>query len=190
MVLAGGTGARLGGADKASITLAGQTLLERALTAVDRADQIIVVGPTVALAAANNKVSFVREEPPGGGPAAGLLAGRDAVTAGATLLVILAVDMPGVSAATMDRLLAALVDDEDGVFLAGPDGRRQLAGIVRLSALDGVRPTAAAIDGLPMHRLLDPLRLTVLPATPQESTDVDTWADLDRHREGLPWIEG
>jgi molybdopterin-guanine dinucleotide biosynthesis protein A len=178
--LAGGTGARLGGADKARIELGGRTLLARALLAVAEAEEIVVVGPTVVLDPPNPAVAFVTESPPGGGPAAGLLAGRDALSGPSTVLVVLAVDMPGVTAATIARIRDALTE-ADGVFLTGSDGRRQLAGLVRISALDAVRPTADAVDGLPMHRLLDRLQLTLLPSIAQESTDIDTWGDLNKH---------
>ena len=44
VVLAGGTAARHGGADKASIELDGVTLLERALAATMTAVEVVVVG--------------------------------------------------------------------------------------------------------------------------------------------------
>ena len=71
VVLSGGTGRRLGGTDKALLELDGATLLGRALAAVAGADEVVVVGPSAATA---YPVGFVLEDPPGGGPAAGLLA--------------------------------------------------------------------------------------------------------------------
>lgn len=191
VILAGGTGERLGGADKAALRIGGDTLLVRAVEAVREATQIVVVGQgTTVRPAGGPPITFTREQPPGGGPAAGLLAGRDALSAGVTLLVVLAVDMPGVTAITIARLVAHLSDDLDGVFLAGSDGRRQLAGLMRLPALDDVRPEPGETHGLPMHRLLDPLRLALVPAVDAEGTDVDHWSDLERHKQGLPTIEG
>src|SRR5690606_7523849 len=72
VVLTGGTGARLGGADKASIEIGGLTLLERALDALLDVDDVVVVGEPVRT---SRPVTFTREDPAGGGPAAGLLAG-------------------------------------------------------------------------------------------------------------------
>jgi molybdopterin-guanine dinucleotide biosynthesis protein A len=202
VILAGGTGQRLGGTDKAALRVGDQTLLEHALEAVQGAQQVVVVGPTSPLPAADSPspsppvtspsppVTFTREDPPGGGPAAGLLAGLDGLGADVILVMVLAVDMAGVTAATVTRLAAALTQDSDGVFLSSPDGRRQLAGLVRLRALDDVRPAQGGVDGLPMHRLLDPLRLTLLAAEAGEATDIDHWADLARHQQGLPRIEG
>jgi molybdopterin-guanine dinucleotide biosynthesis protein A len=126
-------------------------------------------------------VLFVREDPPLGGPAAGLLAGRDALAVRPELLVVLAVDMPLVDAGTVARLVAA-ASGRDGAFLVGPDGRRQLAGVVRPDALDRVRPESGTEHGLPVHRLLARLDLADVRAAAEEARDVDTWDDYS----GLP----
>lgn len=178
VVLAGGTGARLGGADKSAMEYAGRTLLEHALDAVAAAAEVVVVGEQVPT---SRPVTFTREDPPLGGPAAGLLAGRDALASRPELLVVLAVDMPGVTRASIDRLRAAAAG-HDGAFLTGAGGRRQLAGVLRVAALDGVRPEEA--HGLPLHRLLDPLDLVLVPAVGDEGRDIDTWADLRDLRDG------
>lgn len=185
VILAGGTGRRLGLVDKSSLTVGGRTLLELAIGSVRGAEQIVVVGPAPAAAvpipAGGPPVRFTREDPVGGGPAAGLLAGRDALASRVTRMVVLAVDMPGVTSATIDRLLAAHLAPGDGAFLHGQDGRRQLAGVVSTIALDRVRPPAGQTSGLPMHRLLDLLDLATVAAMGAEGLDVDTWADLDQH---------
>jgi molybdopterin-guanine dinucleotide biosynthesis protein A len=172
VVLAGGTAARMDGADKAGLEHAGRTLLEHALAAVSDAVEVVVVGDQVPT---SRPATFVREDPPHGGPAAGLLAGRDALLARPPFLAVLAVDMPGVSGDTLRRLLAAAVG-HDGAFLADGDGRRQLAGLVGLAALDRARPDD--VSGLPFHRLLAPLDVASMPGRPDEVRDVDTWADL------------
>ena len=185
VILSGGTGRRLGLIDKSALIVGGRTLLERAIGSVLGAEQIVVVGPAPAAAlpipAGGPPIRFTLEAPVGGGPAAGLLAGRDAMESRVTRTVVLAVDMPGVNSATIDRLLAAHLDPRDGAFLHGPDGRRQLAGVVSTKALDRVRPPAGQTSGLPMHRLLDLLDLAVVAAVGAEGLDIDTWADLDQH---------
>lgn len=185
VILAGGTGRRLGVVDKAGLMVGGRTLLDRAIGAVQGAQQIVVVGPDPAAGFATSTqappVHFTREDPEGGGPAAGLLAGRDALAPAIARTVVLAVDMPGVTSATIERLVAAHQEDGDGAFLHAPDGRRQLAGVVSTAALDRVRPPAETTSGLPMHRLLERLHLTVVPAVGIEALDIDTWADLDQH---------
>ena len=74
VVLAGGTAARMGGVDKAVIEIDGVTLLERSLAATMSALEVVVVGEPVPT---SRPVTFTREDPAGGGPAAGLLAGID-----------------------------------------------------------------------------------------------------------------
>jgi CTP:molybdopterin cytidylyltransferase MocA len=118
----------------------------------------------------------VRGDPPHGGPAAALLAGRDALQGLPNHLAVLAVDMPRVGADTFRRLLDAAAGGHDGAVLTDASGRPALAAVLGLAALDRVRPDDA--HGLPLHRLLAPLDLAVVTARPGEARDVDTWADL------------
>jgi molybdopterin-guanine dinucleotide biosynthesis protein A len=166
VILAGGTAVRMDGVDKAGIEYAGRTLLEHSLGAVSDAVEVVVVGDPVPTSRA---ATFVREEPAYGGPAAGLLAGRDALHSRPAALAVVAVDMPLLSADTLRRLMAA-AEDRDGAFLADDSGRRHLA------ALDRVRPVDA--HGMPLNRLLASLDLALLTGLPEEYRDVDTWADL------------
>jgi molybdopterin-guanine dinucleotide biosynthesis protein A len=177
VALTGGTAARMGGADKAALEVAGATLLERALAATASAEEVVLVGEP---APTSRPVTWTREDPPGGGPAAGLLAGLDALRERPELVAVLAVDMPHVTAATVARLLTALEGTADGALLVDEGGRRQLlCGIYRWSALQRVRPASRAEEqGLPVRRLLGPLRLLEVAALPGESRDVDTWDDL------------
>lgn len=172
VILAGGTAVRMDGIDKAGLEYAGRTLLEHALAAVADATEVVVVGDPVPT---SRPVTFAREDPAHGGPAAGLLTGLDALLRPRDLLAVLAVDMPGVSADTIARLVSAAAGHE-GAFLADDSGRRQLAGVLAVAALDRVRPEDAS--GLPLKRLLDPLDLTSVPGRSGEARDVDTWADL------------
>lgn len=174
VVLSGGSGSRLGGADKAALTRAGRSLLEHALDAVAAASQTVVVGPEVGTA---RPVAFTRESPPGGGPLAGLCAGVAALTTTAPLVVVLAVDMPHVTAATVARLLAA-VGETDGAWLVDDTGRRQLAGVVRRALV----PAPAEAHGVPMRRLMERDGTVAVASAGHEAEDVDTWADLARLR--------
>ena len=183
MVLAGGRGARLGGADKASVELAGSTLLEWALAATPDAAEVVVVGDEVPT---SRPVTWTRENPPGGGPAAGLLAGVDAFTRPPDLVCVLAVDMPRVTVDTVARLSAAATDLDasgqsvDGAVLVDGSGRRQpLAAVYHRSALEAARPRDRAGEaGLPTRVLVAGMRLAEVPAVGEEARDVDTWADL------------
>jgi molybdopterin-guanine dinucleotide biosynthesis protein A len=174
VVLAGGTAARLDGADKASIEHAGRTLLEWALDALLDACEVVVVGDPVPT---TRPVTFTRENPRYGGPVAALLTGRDALLRPPRTLGVLAVDMPRVTAYTFRRLHEAAVG-HDGAFLADPDGRRQLAGVLDVTRLDAVRPDHQGQHGMALHRLLSGLDLAVLGPVGEEARDIDTWADL------------
>jgi molybdopterin-guanine dinucleotide biosynthesis protein A len=172
VILTGGTAARLGGRDKASIEVGGRTLLDRALEATAAADPIVVVGGEVET---SRPVVFAREEPAYGGPVAGLLAGRHAIDPAPDLLLVLAVDMPFVTSATVERLVAA-VGEGDGAVLTAEDGRRRLVLVVRTERLDHVAP--ADPHGCPVHVLLAPLELREVPAVGREGHGIDTEDDL------------
>lgn len=174
MILAGGTAARLGGADKASIEYAGTTFLERALAATAAADEVVVVGAQVPT---SRPVTFVREDPPLGGPVAGLAAGLRALAGSPELVLVLAVDMPRVTPGTFQRLLAA-AEDHDGSALTDEDGRRQLVLVLARAALDEALP--ADPHGSPVRGLLAGLDLADVPGRHGEARGVDTWRDLAR----------
>lgn len=192
----------MGGVDKAAVEVAGQPMLVWALTAVEGALETVVAGPetpgilarlpvatpeSVAAQVAESvaaPVRFVREHPAGGGPAAGLLAARDALTARAPHLLVLAVDMPRVSPATVSRLLEAAVG-RDGAVLTDADGRRQLCLAVQTAALDRVRPEGDAA-GLGLFRLVAGLDLVEVAPVADEACDIDTWDDLTRLEEPPP----
>lgn len=187
VILTGGTGARLGGVDKATIEIAGLTLLEHALGATAGAREVVVVGSQVPT---SRPVTWAREDPPGGGPAAGLLAGVRALAPAPDLVCALAVDMVRFSARTLDRLVAAVSvapteQPPDGACLVDGGGRLQwLAGVYRYGALMAAAPDGRESEhGLPMRRLVLPLRVVRVPALGDEAHDLDTWEDLAHLRE-------
>ncbi|MGH3364963.1 MAG: molybdenum cofactor guanylyltransferase [Nocardioidaceae bacterium] len=185
VILSGGQGVRLGGVDKASIEIDGLTLLEHALTSTAAAQEVAVVGPELPT---TRPVTWTREEPHGGGPAAGLLAGLDALAERPGLVCVLAVDMPRFSARTLGRLVDVLSvegEDADAVCLVDDENRKQwLAAVYRYDALVAARPDdRSAEHGLSIRRLMLPLRIVAVPAVADEARDVDTWADLRDLRE-------
>ncbi|MDP3890952.1 molybdenum cofactor guanylyltransferase [Nocardioides sp.] len=181
VILAGGTAARMGGVDKASVEHAGRSLLAHAIDALIDADEVVVVGKQVPT---ERPVTFVREDPPQGGPVAGLLAGVDMLLRRPRTVGVLAVDMPHVTAATFRRLREGAAG-RDGAFLVDASaGRRQLAGVLDAGRLAEVSPGLEQRHGMPMHRLLDPLSLIDVAAVGREAVDVDTWADLRDLRDG------
>ena len=182
VVLTGGTGSRMGGVDKASIEVDGVTLLERALAATVTAVEVVVVGEQVPT---SRPVTWTREDPRGGGPAAGLLAGLDRFLRPPDLVIVLAVDMPKVSPGTFARLLDALEPEHDGAVLVDTRQNRQpLCAVYRGTALRRVRPADVEQEhGLAVRRLIEPLALVEVPAVDGEADDVDTWSDLRDLRE-------
>jgi len=177
IVLAGGRGRRLGGASKPEVVVGGRALLDHALAAVAAADRVVVVGPQDL---ARPGVPTVLEDPPDGGPVAGLAAGL-AFLAPDGLVAVLACDVPRAGAALPALLAAAGADDVDGARLVSADGRPQhLVAVYRADAL--VRALAALPEthGAAMRRLVADLRLVDVPDTSDAGADADTWADVER----------
>lgn len=197
VVLAGGRGSRLGGVDKAAVEVGGRTLLDHALEAVRGARRVVVVGPERPVPGWERpgprserpvpgsersvpgaerpvpEIVWTREEPPGGGPVAGLAAGIALVTA--PRVVVLAVDQPGVTAGTVARLVAV----GKSAVLVDRDGREQwLTGVWRTGEL------RAALPEDPRDRSVRSVVATLLPVrvagSPEETSDVDTPGDLGR----------
>nr|WP_272954631.1 NTP transferase domain-containing protein [Kribbella sandramycini] len=173
VVVAGGGGRRLGGVDKAMVVLEGVTFLDRVLRAVANAQQTVVVGP---VRSTYREVEWTQEDPPGGGPVAGLAAGLQ--HGQAPTVVVLSCDLPWVTAADVTRLLST-IDQYDGCGLRDSDGREQwLAAAYKRTAL------TAAIQRLGDPRNQSVRRLTadldLFWTEPNHAgDDVDTWADLD-----------
>lgn len=181
IILTGGSAVRFQGADKASIEVAGATLLEHALGALSEVPLVVVVGDPVLT---SRPVTFVREDPPGGGPAAGLLAGLSAFRRTPHVVVVLAVDMALVTSETVRRLMHAMTDD--GALLVDEGGRAQyLCAAYRTQALLAAAPSPAQQHGLPVRRLVGGLRLAEVEALAWEARDVDTWEDLTAVRKHL-----
>jgi molybdopterin-guanine dinucleotide biosynthesis protein A len=181
VILTGGGAKRLGGSDKSALEHRGRTLLEHALAAVGEAAETVVVGREVSTRREGRTVTFARESPPGGGPLAGLAAGVAALERHHELVVVLAVDMPHVTGATVARLLAA-AEGVDAAWLTDARGRRQLAGAVR----PWLVPAAGDADGAPMHTLMSAGSSRDVAAVGRESDDIDTWADVRRLRGDEP----
>lgn len=179
VVLAGGRGARLGGADKAALTIDGVTLLDRALAAVRGARRRIVVGPSTTTTA----VPVVREDPPFSGPVAGLAAGLAALGQGADAVVVLACDLadPGAAVAA---LLAAWppAAHVDGVCLTAAGRSQWLTAIYRRAPLQAAFGRLGDPTDRSVRDLLSGLALLDVAAG-AAADDVDTWEDLIKARE-------
>jgi molybdopterin-guanine dinucleotide biosynthesis protein A len=190
IVLAGGSGRRLGGVDKASLLVGSRTLLQTTLAAVSGCP-VVVVGPARA---GTDGATFVQEQPPGGGPAAGVAAGlaalrprlpgsdapmRSRASDPAALVAVLAVDQPGVTAATLARLARAVPADRRAGAVLLWRGRRQYpAGVFPAPALAAALRARPSWHGVALRALMDPLVGVEVPAEGDEARDVDTPEDL------------
>lgn len=136
-----------------------------------------------------------REDPPFGGPVAGIDAGLRALEGrddAAPLVLVLAVDVPR-AAAAVPRLRDALggSPDADGAHLATDAGPQWLVGLYRRAplraALEAVRDDAGSVHGLPVRRLVGQLACVEVRDDAGLSADVDSWDDVTRlEKEGMP----
>ncbi|MDP9407857.1 MAG: NTP transferase domain-containing protein [Actinomycetota bacterium] len=186
LVLAGGGARRLGGADKPSLDVGGRSLLQRVVDAVPDAEPVVVVGPERPL---DREVVWTREDPPGGGPVAALVAGLP--LAGPLYVAVLAADLPFLVADVVHRLRAAAVG-RDGALLVDDDGREQLlVGVWRAEALRDRLHDLRRLGRLghppggPLRRVLaglDSERVRLPGAARPPWWDCDTADDLDEAR--------
>jgi molybdopterin-guanine dinucleotide biosynthesis protein A len=181
VVLAGGASRRWGGRDKTAVLLGGRTVLEHAVASLVRGagvwlpDAVVVGPPHHAARAALTGVRWVREEPPGGGPVAGLAAAlpglRDVAVVGAG-------DAPFAGEA-VPSLLRVLTDDVDaaiGVDGAGLD--QLLLGVYRVGALRAALASVGEPSGARLRDVVAGLRIARIPVGARAALDLDAPEDL------------
>lgn len=173
IVLAGGQARRFGG-DKLAADVDGRALLEIAVDGLPEEWAVAVVGPPRPLA---RQVAVLREDPPGGGPAAGLVTGLIwALSTDAEAIVALPGDAPGGGRAAV-LLRSELVRRERaavvGVDGSGRDQVLQLA----------LRPAAARLlvelAGPDRGRDQSVRRLVTMLAPARLTLPDDLCADID-----------
>ncbi len=176
VILAGGAARRLGGVDKPGQLVGSLSLLERVLSAVPDAGRRIVVGPRRELAVVDE---WVREDPPGGGPAPALAAALPMVTA--EFVALLAGDLPFLTAEAI-RTLREAAAEVDGALAVDDDRRDQiLLGIWRTELLRGLDLQPGARIGRALGSLH--VRRLRLPGSPPPWMDCDTSDELRQARE-------
>jgi molybdopterin-guanine dinucleotide biosynthesis protein A len=179
IVLSGGTSRRLDGVDKADLDIGGATLLERAVASVASADRSIVVADPRPL---KRSVTWTRESPPGGGPVAATAAGVAKVRA--SVVVVIACDMPMVTAGTIQRLRSALDTsgpEADAAMLVDENGRRQLlAAAYHRDALGAALGALGDPRNQSMRALVAPMRVVEVASLGAEALDCDNWEDVRR----------
>jgi len=184
VVLAGGAARRFGGSDKVLAVVGGRTMLDRVLDAVGGARAVYVVGPRRAEVERPHRVRrgdlhWLREDPPGAGPLAGLAAAAGHCRA--AVVAVAAADMPLLTASVIDRLVDAVArPGVDAALLVDAEGHRQpLAAAYRRPAL----LDALVAIGDPRNKGFAPLLRSLRTVTveePQAAADCDTPSDLER----------
>ncbi|RLT38780.1 MAG: molybdenum cofactor guanylyltransferase [Chloroflexi bacterium] len=183
ILLAGGRSRRMGH-DKASMILDGQSLLQRAATALSAVvEEIVIVGaPGAVLPAVNAPCPLVHVEDPveGEGPLVGIARGLEA--ARAPLAVVVGVDLPFLQPALLRLLLERLsAGIESGVRWVLPiaDERAQpLCSAMARDALTILRARIEAGDRAPMA-VADVLHATRLAEEDWRAADPDGLSFLD-----------
>lgn len=172
IILAGGEGSRMGGVDKSAVLLDGRPLLRHLLDSLGREHAVVVVSPREIAG-----VPSVSEQPPLGGPVAGIAAGAHALPREAEFTAVLAVDAPR-SAQFLPVLTAAIGEADVAVTVAADGWLQPLCALWRteslhlaLEALDGVRDRPAKA----LLRLAE--TVVEVPGDGRE-TDYDTLAEL------------
>jgi molybdopterin-guanine dinucleotide biosynthesis protein A len=204
VVLTGGASRRMG-SHKPVLDVGGRPLVARVLAAAGPW-RTLVVGPGQGVP---DEVQVVRERVPGGGPVAGLAAAVEALGApggsgalgapgapgerasGAEerdVVVVLAADLPFVTHAHLDRLVAALATGEseaapDLAVTVDRDGRTNwLCAAWRTTVLRARLESLGDPHGRRMRDLADGIQTVFVDDPDEVALDVDTPADLGHAR--------
>ncbi len=182
VILAGGRGKRLGGVSKADIMLSGRRVLDIVLEAAAAvADgRMIVVAPDSVVVP--DTVTRTLEDPPAGGPVAGIGAGiaelEDAPPC--DLVLILAVDTPGAVCFVSDLVEATSRSGLDGAVVVGGAPEPFIQRLQACYRLGALRRALALVPphGCSVHRALGVLKVAAVHTAPEFSQDIDTWQDV------------
>ena len=186
IVVGGGGGERLGGVSKPDLTLGGVRLIDRVcgvLTEACAAGCVAVVPPSVRVP---DGVARTLEDPPGGGPLAGIDAGLRALGVGDdVLVVVVSVDAPGVGAFLPALLEPALREGVEGRIVRGGDPEpfdQYLMGVYRAAslrrAIDEAVAVYGSVRGVGVRRVLRALDVERVSVGADVCRDIDTPEDV------------
>ena len=189
IVLAGGTGARLDGASKPDVVARGARLLDHVLAGLERLrDQGLTLGRVCVVAppevALPDGVLRALEDPPLGGPVAGIAAGLELLgrrDPGAGLAGILTCDAPLSWRAlpALHRALTQAGPELDGACARDGEHTQYLLGLYRHRALAAaVTPGGAPLRDVAVRRVLGRLRVSAITLPHGIVRDLDTWDEV------------
>jgi molybdopterin-guanine dinucleotide biosynthesis protein A len=161
IVLSGGTNKRFG-SDKSQALLNGVTLLNHVLSFIPAGIKTVIVGKDVF------------EQPPLGGPVAGIARGVQEVDT--DYVAIAAVDMP-YGSSLFPQLLEAITDDA-AMPLDSQGFKQPLCGIYRRQALLAALAKLGDVHGQSMRALCDLLLINEISVDAGALVDIDTPEDL------------
>ncbi|OLO54153.1 molybdopterin-guanine dinucleotide biosynthesis protein MobA [Actinomyces oris] len=189
IVLAGGTGRRLDGVSKPDVVARGLRLLDHVLAGLERLrEQGLALGRVCVVAPAEvalpGDVLRALEDPPLGGPVAGIAAGLELLggsdpVAGLTGILTCDAPLSWRALPSLYRALAEAGPELDGACARDGDHTQYLLGLYRRRALTA----AVTPDGMPLRdtavrRALGPLHVTAIPTPHDVVRDLDTWAEV------------
>jgi molybdopterin-guanine dinucleotide biosynthesis protein A len=168
IVLAGGQARRMGGVLKPLLRVGGVPMIHRVLTAVREAgaDPIVVVGPS-ELDIHIGWAYRTQEDPPGGGPVAGIHAGLE-LCADADEVAVVGGDLPFLTAEALTRLRG-----DAAVSIYRDEQRQPMVSVWHIAGLRAALATGARS----MNGLLDAVKVSELRNTepPEALEEAERW---------------
>ncbi len=155
-ILAGGRARRFGGADKSTLRIGHATILERQLDALRGvADRVFVVAGAPA-PFHEYGLPVVPDRLPEAGALGGIYTAL--VEAASPHVLVIACDLPFLTAPLLARLAGLADDDHDAVVPKTPDGRQPLCAVYARHLADRVRRRVES-GHLKIQELLEAIRL-------------------------------
>ncbi|NHI15815.1 molybdenum cofactor guanylyltransferase [Microbacterium excoecariae] len=183
IILAGGRSARLGGVHKPALEVGGASILDRVAGAARRAAPgaaIVIAGSAEGLRDLAS-TTVVREDPPFGGPFAGVAAALPAVGPDAHAVLLLGGDMPRLTPGLLTTLLAA-AGERPAVARDAASRLQPLCSAWPATVLRARIRAAGPPANLPLRALLEGVDPVAVDAPAGALDDVDTPGDLARAR--------
>ena len=172
ILLGGGRSSRMG-ADKLELSRQGRSLASWGLAALLAVSERVVFVSPHRSGTTSGAVTFVLEDPPFGGPVAGLAAALEVIPQSVGDVYLLAGDLAHPDAIV--RRLAVAAPGPDGVALVDQEGWVQyLSGRYRTAALRAALAELDDVRDVSVRRALGSLRLTKVTVPAAVIEDIDT----------------